>query len=142
MNVVITMVKVTKSVSIEIEKDGQKITLNADEIKDIRRQLDAAIREKGKQIQARLKVKQKAKMRSSAHAVTVYHMSDEKKKEIINNVNKKLSGTPKTLSALLDGVSYVPNYLPIIRKMVESQQNVAKKQIGKRMLYYIKDKST
>lgn len=136
------MVKITKSVSIEIEKDGQKITLNPDEIKDIKRQLDAAIREKGRQIQAKLKVRQKAKAPPSAHAAVVYHMSDEKKKEIISNVNKKLSGTPKTLSALLDGVSYVPNYLPMIRKMVESQQIVAKKQVGKRTLYYLKDKST
>jgi hypothetical protein len=135
------MVKITKSVSIEIEKDGQKITLNPDEIKDIKRQLDAAIREKGRQIQAKLKVHQKAKA-PSAHAAVVYHMSDEKRKEIINNINKNLSGTPKTLSALLDGVSYVPNYLPMIRKMVESQQIVAKKQVGKRTLYYLKDKST
>lgn len=136
------MVKVTKSVYIEIEKDGQKITFGPDEIKDIKRQLDAAVREKGgREFRANQKDGQKAKR--STKAETIYHMSDGKKKDIINNVNKKLSGTPKTLSALLDGVSYVPNYLPAIRKMVEGQQNVAKKQVGKRTLYYLKDgKST
>ncbi|HVX01921.1 MAG TPA: hypothetical protein VHA09_02095 [Nitrososphaera sp.] len=134
------MVKVTKSVYIEIEKDGQKITFGPDEIKDIKRQLDAAIREKGRrEFQASMKAGRKAKGVAKVATTTVYHMSDEKKKEIISNVNKKLSDTPKTLSALLDGVSYVPNYLPIIRKMVEGQQNVAKKQVGKRTLYYSKD---
>ncbi|WP_148699251.1 hypothetical protein [Candidatus Nitrososphaera evergladensis] len=131
------MVKVTKSVYIEIEKDGQKITFGPDEIEDIKRQLDAAIREKGREFHAKTKARRKVK--ALAKVATVYHMSDDKKKEIINNVNKKLSGTPKTLSALLDGVSYVPNYLPVIRKMVESQQNVARKQVGKRTLYYLKD---
>jgi hypothetical protein len=136
------MVKVTKSVSIEIEKNGQKIVLGPDEIEDIKRQLDAAIREKGRELRAKIKVKRKASKKappsSSAHAAAVYHMSDVKKKEIMDNANKKLSDTPKTLSALLDGVSYVPNYLPVIRKMVESQHNVAKKQVGKRTLYYLK----
>ncbi|AIC16263.1 hypothetical protein [Nitrososphaera viennensis] len=134
------MVKVTKSVYIEIEKDGQKITFGPDEIEDIKRQLDAAIREKGREFQAKLKAKRKVKALAKVTKVaTVYHMSDKKKKEILDNVDKKLSGTPKTLSALLDGVSYVPNYLPMIRKMVEGQQNVAKKQVGKRTLYYLKD---
>jgi hypothetical protein len=135
------MVKITKSVSIEIEKDGQKITLGPDEIEDIKRQLDAAVRERGKESQTKIRIKQQHRAKTSS-AQTVYHMSDEKKKEIINNVNKKLSDVPKTLSALLDGVSYVPNYLPMIRKMVESQQNVAKKQVGKRMLYHLKDRKS
>lgn len=134
------MVKVTKSVYIEIEKDGQKITFGPDEIEDIKRQLDAAIREKGgRESSTGMKAGRKAKEVAKVATATVYHMSDEKKRNIINNVNKKLSDTPKTLSALLDGVSYVPNYLPVIRKMVEGQQNVAKKQVGKRTLYYLKD---
>lgn len=141
------MVKVTRSVSIEIEKNGQKIILGPDEIDDIKRQLDAAIREKGREFRANgiktVKVKRKAGKKqapssSGRAAAVVYHMSDMKKKEIMDNANKKLSDTPKTLSALLDGVSYVPNYLPVIRKMVESQHNVAKKQVGKRTLYYLK----
>jgi hypothetical protein len=67
-------------------------------------------------------------------------MSDAKKREIMDNVDKKLSSTPKTLSALLDGVSYVPNYLPAIRKMVEEKQNIAKKQMGKRTFYFLKSR--
>ena len=131
------MVKVTKSVYIEIEKDGQKITFGPDEIEDVKRQLDAAIREKGREL-ASPKAKRRVKTPAKTAATTVYHMSDEKKREIINNVNKRLSDAPKTLSALLEGVSYVPNYLPVIRKMVEGQQNVAKRQVGKRTLYFLK----
>jgi hypothetical protein len=135
------MVKITRSVSIEIEKDGQKISLSPDEIEDIKRQLDAAIREKAGESFVKHKGKQqkgKASSSSSPQQI-VYHISDEKKKAIINNVNKQLSETPKTLSSLLNGVTYVPNYLPMIRKMVEDQQNVAKTQVGKRTLYFLKD---
>lgn len=77
---------------------------------------------------------------SSARQDVKPHISEEKKKEIIDHVNKKLSGTPQTLSSLLDGVSYVPNYLPFIRKMVEGQNGVAKKAVGKRTLYFRKGK--
>ena len=56
------MVKVTKSVMIEIEKDGNRITLNQSEFDDIKRQLEAAVREKGREV----KVSQKpAKATSS-----------------------------------------------------------------------------
>lgn len=126
------MVKITKSITLEIEKDGQKITIGPDELADIKRQLDAAIRERGREF------RKKVEIGRAKASVRVYHMSDAKRKEIMENVDKKLSSTPKTLSALLDGVSYVPNYLPAIRKMVEGKQNVAKKQVGKRTFYSLK----
>lgn len=125
------MVKITKSVTIEIEKDGQRITLTPNEIEDIKRQLDAAVREKGREVRAG----QKPAKAAAGKKQQVVHMSDEKRKEIMANVDKKLSGSPKTLSALLDGVSYVPNYLPAIRKMVEGRKDIAKKVVGKRTLY-------
>jgi hypothetical protein len=128
------MVKITKSVTIEIEKDGQRMTLTQSEIEDIKRQLDAAVREKGREVRTSRKPA-KAKASKKQQQQQVVHMSDEKRKEIMANVDKKLSSTPKTLSALLDGVSYVPNYLPAIRKMVEGRKDVAKKVVGKRTLY-------
>jgi hypothetical protein len=127
------MVKVTKSVMIEIEKDGKRITLNQSEFDDIKRQLEAAVREKGREV----KVSQKPAKATSSKKQPV-HMSEEKRKGIMSNVDKKLSETPKTLSALLDGVSYVPNYLPAIRKMVEGRRDVVKKIVGKRTLYFRK----
>jgi hypothetical protein len=63
-------------------------------------------------------------------------MSDAKKKEILDHVNKQLSAKPRALSNLLKGVSYVPNHLPHIRKMIEDQKHVSKKAIGKRIFYY------
>ena len=127
------MVKVTKSVMIEIEKDGNRITLNQSEFDDIKRQLEAAVREKGREV----KVSQKPAKATSSKKQPV-HMSEEKRKGIMSNVDKKLSETPKTLSALLDGVSYVPNYLPAIRKKVEGRRDVVKKIVGKRTLYFRK----
>jgi hypothetical protein len=127
------MVKVTKSVMIEIEKDGKRITLNQSEFDDIKRQLEAAVRQKGREA----KVNRKRTKATSSKKQPV-HMSEEKRKGIMSNVDKKLSETPKTLSALLDGVSYVPNYLPAIRKMVEGRRDVVKKIVGKRTLYFRK----
>src|SRR6476620_10865912 len=107
------VVKITKSVSIEIEKDGKSITITPDELEEIKRQLDGAIRERGREFRAKLQSSQ-AKIGSShvaPPAPKAFHMSDAKKKEVMAHVNKRLSAKPKTLSALLDGVSYVPNYL-------------------------------
>jgi hypothetical protein len=125
------MVKITKSVTIEIEKDGQRITLTPNEIEDIKRKLDAAVREKGREV----RTSQKPAKAAMSKKQRVVHMSEGKRKEIMANVDKKLSNTPKTLSALLDGVSYVPNYLPAIRKMVEGRKDIVKKVVGKRTLY-------
>ena len=126
------MIKITKSVVIEIEKDGQRMTLVQSEIDDIKRQLVTAVQAKCKEVRASQKP---AKTSFSSNKQQPVHMSDEKRKGIMDNVGKKLSSTPKTLSTLLDGVSYVPNYLPVIRKMVEGRQDVAKKAVGKRILY-------
>lgn len=134
-----TMVKITRSVTIEIEKDGKSITITPDELEEIKRQLDAAIKERGREFRAKLQSSQ-AKLSGGnpsavAAAPKAFHMSDAKKKEIMDHIGKRLSAKPRTLSSLLDGVSYVPNYLPMIRKMVESQGNVTEKQVGKRTLY-------
>lgn len=66
------------------------------------------------------------------------HISEEKKKQVLEHLGKRLSSRPQTLSSLLEGVSYVPNTLPVIRKMLEAQKNVAKKMVGKRTLYFRK----
>lgn len=122
-----SMVKITRSFTIDIEKDGQKITIRPDEIQEIKSALEAALREKGREIRA------DAKPSSSK-----LHIREEKRDEIMNHVGKKLSSKPQTLSSLLDGISYVPNTLPFIRKMVEDRKDIGKKMIGKRMFYFRK----
>lgn len=119
------MVKITKSFTIDIEKDGQKITIGPDEIEQIKSALEEAIREKGRQVKAK----------SSSSKLTI---REEKRDEIMNHVGRRLSSKPQTLSSLLEGISYVPNTLPIIRKMVEDRRDVAKKIMGKRMFYFRK----
>jgi hypothetical protein len=81
----------------------------------------------------RVKKGRKNAMRGAA---TIPRMSEAKKNEILNHVSKKVSTRPSTLSNLLKGVSYVPNHLPQIRSMVESQPQVSKRQIGKRTYYF------
>lgn len=139
------MVKITKSFTIDLEKDGQRITIGPDEIQDIKKTLEDALRQMGKEIQAKrgrtiATSSAASPSRTLSKGTTKPHISEQKKKEILDHVNKKLSSTPQTLSSLLDGVSYVPNYLPFIRKMVEGQDGVAKKTVGKRTLYFRKGK--
>jgi hypothetical protein len=136
------MVKINPSLTIDLEKGRQKITIDIEEAGQIIKDLGKFVqgggygkrgvqqiriqkkRQRGKKTKKRMKLS-KAKL----------HMSDAKRKEIIQHINKQLSARPKTLSNLLEGVSYVPNHLPHIRSMVEGQRNVAKKAIGKRIYY-------
>lgn len=119
------MVKITKSYTISIEKDGQVITVDQDEVQMIKGFLEEAIREKG------------SKVRKAADKTKV-SMSEEKRNQISEHLGRRLSKRPQTLSSLLAGVSYVPNALPAIRRMLEDRKDVAKKAVGKRTLYFRK----
>lgn len=118
------MVKITKSYTIRIEKDGKAITIDQDEIQMIKSVLEEAIREKGNEV------------RKAAGNKTNVSMSEEKRKQISEHLGRRLSKKPQTLSSLLAGISYVPNALPAIRKMLEDRNDVAKKAVGKRILYF------
>jgi hypothetical protein len=120
------MVKITKSYTISIEKDGQMITIGPEEIQQIKGVLEEALREKGRAVR---------KMAVNNQKIS---MSEEKKRQISEHLTKSLSKKPQTLSSLLKGVPFVPNTLPAIRKMLEGQNNVAKKTVGKRTLYFRK----
>jgi hypothetical protein len=120
------MVKITRSFTIDIEKDGQKITVGPDEIEQIKSALEEALREKGRQVKD---------TKPSSAKLTI---REEKREEIMNHVGRKLSSKPQTLSSLLDGIAYVPNTLPFIRKMVEDRKDVAKRIMGKRTFYFRK----
>jgi hypothetical protein len=142
------MVRINPSITLELEKGGQRITIDLKEAKEIVRSLskfvdnDASLkantttRSKSTRKNARKSHQLLQKRRPAAASQKISHMSDAKKKEILDHLNKQLSAKPRTLSNLLESVSYVPNHLPHIRKMIEDQKHVSKKAIGKRIFYY------
>ncbi len=71
---------------------------------------------------------------SSATTATI-RLSDGKRQEILDHVNKEISDTPRTLSNLLKGASFSQSQIPAIRELVESQQNIRAKAKGKRTVY-------
>ena len=143
------MVRINPSITLELEKGGQRITIDLKEAKEIIRSLSKFVKDNDASLKANTTTRSKRtrknarkshqllqKRMPAAASQKISHMSDAKKKEILDNVNKQLSAKPRTLSNLLKGVSYVPNHLPHIRKMIEDQKHVSKKAIGKRIFYY------
>jgi hypothetical protein len=142
------MVRINPSITLELEKGGQRITIDLKEAKEIVRSLSKFVKDNDASLKANTTTRSKRtrknarkshqllQKRMPAASQKISHMSDAKKKEILDNVNKQLSAKPRTLSNLLKGVSYVPNHLPHIRKMIEDQKHVSKKAIGKRIFYY------
>lgn len=143
---VLGMVKINPSLTIELAKGGRKIIIDIDEAKQIIKDLAKFVQDGGYskkptgqiRIQKKRQRRKKAKKGQRLSAKKILHMSDKKRKEILQHINKQLSARPKTLSNLLKGVPYVPNYLPSIRTIVERQKDVAKKLIGKRTFYFRK----
>lgn len=79
------------------------------------------------------KSKRKAATTTATAATT--NLSNAKKHEILDHINKKISETPRTLTNLLKGASYSQSQIPVIRELVESQQNIKAKAKGKRTVY-------
>jgi len=140
------MVKVKPTFTLDLE-NGQRITLDLKEAKELVKIL-------GKQINKERMVADhinnvkvgftkkmgRRKNKRTKNILGRYQertpsMSEEKRSEILGHINKRLSSKPVTLSSLLKGISYSPNYLPYIRRIVEDQSNVAKRKIGKRIYY-------
>jgi vacuolar-type H+-ATPase subunit E/Vma4 len=143
------MVRINPSITLELEKGGQRITIDLKEAKEIVRSLSKFVKDNDASLKANTTTRSKRtrknarkshqllqKRMPAAASQKISHMSDAKKKEILDHVNKQLSAKPRALSNLLKGVSYVPNHLPHIRKMIEDQKHVSKKTIGKRISYY------
>jgi len=130
-----SMVKINPSVTLEL-KDGQKVTIELDEAMLIIKGLTKFVQEGGYSSKINSQSIQKKKRINTNEKTKIPHMSEEKRIAILGHLEKQLSIKPKTISNLLRGISYVPNYLPHIRRMIESQRNVAKKRVGKRTFYY------
>lgn len=143
------MVRINPSITLELEKGGQRITIDLKEAKEIVRSLSKFVKDNDASLKANTTTRSKRtrknarkshqllqKRMPAAASQKISHMSDAKKKEILDHVNKQLSAKPRTLSNLLESVSYVPNHLPHIRRMIEDQKHISKKAIGKRIFYY------
>lgn len=131
-------IKVSPSITLELEKSGQKITVDLDEVKEIVKSLSRFLNQMDSTTTIGRMVGEDIGMTKSGRKggdIKVPYMSENKRQEIIEHISKRLSNKPKTLSTLLKGVSYIPNYLPAIRQMVESQSNIHKQKIGKRIYY-------
>ena len=151
------MLKIAKNITIE--KDGQRITLSDEELKQIVRQAMGQELELPQTIPVNPPMiepptiteqkvtapkakssmkKQKAHKPQTASGDQQVHISEEKKSQIMSHVHSRMNEIPQTLSFLLEGISYVPNYLPFIRKMIEGEPGVSKVMNGKRVLYFKK----
>ena len=132
---VLDLVKINPSVTLEL-KSGQKLTIDLEEAGQIIKGLTKFVEDGEYAIKAPSSRVQKRKGRKNVEQTKIAHMSEAKRIAILTHLNNQLSARPKTISNLLKGISYVPNHLPHIRRMIEGQRNVAKKRIGKRIFYY------
>lgn len=136
-------IRVSPSITLKLGKSGQTITIDFEEAKEIVKSLSNFLNQGGsattttaigRSIEEASAVKRKGEG-GKGGAIKVPYMSENKRQEIVKHISRHLSTKPKTLSTLLKGVSYIPNYLPAIRQMVESQGNIHKEKIGKRTYY-------
>ena len=127
------MVKINSSITLEL-KSGQKISISLKEGKELIRGLARFVETNGTP-RAGQRGRKDAKA-GSGQRRRVPGMSGAKRDEILRHVEKRLSSKPRTLSNLLNGISYMPNHLPMIRRLVESQPHISKKTIGKRTFYF------
>jgi len=141
-----SLVEISQSIRLQLQKGSQKIIIDIDEAKQIIQDLGRLIgsADFSKKTGSDLGIRRlngimlaEDRKRLSTKRMEI-HMSDSKRKEIHRHLIRHLSTKPKTLSKLLEGVSYVPNHLPYIRKMIEGRENVTKKRIGKRLYYSLK----
>src|SRR5438093_7827239 len=123
---VLDLVKINPSVTLEL-RNGQKVTIDLEEAGQIIKGLTKFVGDSEyPKVPPRI---QKRKDRKNVEQKRIPHMSEAKRTAILQHFNNQLSAKPKTISKLLNGITYVPNYLPHIRKMIEAQRNVAKKRI-------------
>jgi hypothetical protein len=148
------MVRIQPSITIDLGKAGQKLTLEIEEAKELYNTLAKFLKMGSSNSSwqssshsgaadptANVAIRKGRRGRGRKPSKTSFSISEAKTKEILEHINKQLSDTkPRTLTNLLKGVSYVPNHIPLIRQAVENQDKIAKKKIGKRT-YYLRKQS-
>jgi hypothetical protein len=148
------MVRIQPSITIDLGKGEQKLTLEIEEAKELYNTLakflkmgssnnsswQSSSHRGAADLTANIAIR-KGGRRGRKPSKTSFSISEAKTKEILEHINKQLSDTkPRTLTNLLKGVSYVPNHIPLIRQAVENQDKIGKKKIGKRT-YYLRKQS-
>jgi len=129
------MVEVSASITLVLES-GQKISISLEEGKELIKSLSKFVEAAGTSGASLRKHKNGKAGRGQKRRLP--GISKAKEGEILRHIEKKLSSKPRTLSNLLTGISYMPNHLPMIRRLVEGQPQISKKMIGKRTFYYSK----
>ena len=145
------MVRIQPSITIDLGKAGQKLTLEIEEAKELYNTLAKFLKMDSSNSSwqssshsgaadptASIAIRKggRGRRRGRKPSKTSFSISEAKTKEILEHINKQLSDTkPRTLTNLLKGVSYVPNHIPLIRQAVENQDKIGKKRIGKRTYY-------
>jgi hypothetical protein len=131
------VLKINSYITVELG-NGQKITMSLEEGKELVNGLSKFI-EDSRHMPSEKRTREEALRIYTGQRRKTPGMSEPKKEEIIKHVNNKLSSKPRTLSNLLNGVSYIPNHLPIIRQLVENESHISKKVIGRRTYYFLKN---
>jgi hypothetical protein len=131
------VLKINSHITVELG-NGQKITMSLEEGKELINGLSKFI-EDGMHMPNEKRMRKEALRIYTGRRRKIPGMSEPKKEEIIKHVNKKLSSKPRTLSNLLNGVSYIPNHLPMIRQFIENEPHISKKIIGRRTYYSLKE---
>lgn len=136
------MVEVRTDPTITIEKDNSKVILTIVEAAEVKQLLDDFLAKYADSATVTSLSNRKPANTSILKEVTAtpVHMSEDKKKQLRDHVLKKLTAEPQSLTTLLKGVSYVPNYLPFIRDMIEQDDAIGVYNVGKRAMYYKKGK--
>jgi hypothetical protein len=125
--------KISSNITVEI--DGrQRISLSPDDARKLIVNLSKFI-EDNRNMQGRNYPRAHALHMHVAQKKKIPGISEIKMNEIVKHVERELSETPRTLSNLLKGISYIPNHLPMIRERVEKEPHISRKIIGKRTYY-------
>jgi primosomal protein N' len=119
---------------IILEKDGMKMILTLEEAKKVKQDVDSFLAKNGL---AQDTFDASKYANSDSHSEPV-HMSDGKRKRLKDHIVSRLTEKPQPLTKLLDGASYVPNYLPVIRQMVEEDKSIGKVMKGRKRALYFK----
>lgn len=129
--------KISSNITVEIG-GRQRISLSLDEARKLIVNLSKFI-EDNRIMQGRNHPRARAVHMHVARKKKIPGISEAKMNEIVKHVERELSETPRTLSNLLNGISYIPNHLPMIRERIEKEPHISRKIVGKRTYYFLKD---
>lgn len=126
--------QITPIRNFEVVKNGQKVVLSVEEIKELARNVGLSPGSVGTQPQ---RIAKTSTPKSQTHKKKTWGISQEKKDRILNHIRSRLTDSPQSLSKLLDGATYAPNDLPQLREYVEKQADISRMTAGK-LTYYFK----